>query len=326
MISTVVTKWYLNNKALIYELTLFAGDISSRRIQRPTSTVTMGSESRYTTIAHSAADRCVHCDDNYQDIAPLQRKRSSSVVWKALCFLLLGLNAVLLYRQYHHTAEVHHDGHPGEPHRVVRRRPVLIRLHPAATQQSVTRTGWTGGPYVSTNRTVQDAAWSDAKMQPFHGFVALSDEYSKRLGLPESWRWPWDKSKGMYQLAASHAMHCVLVLRKHVNQLQDGIAAEHQSYSYPHILHCLDALRETVMCDADPQPLEFSYVDDGTGGRRTLLGASTTRSCRSWEDMLDWANSNSACYRPEVEHSLEGDTLNYYKFCPDGSQPWAKDS
>ncbi|KAI2617255.1 hypothetical protein GGS26DRAFT_413406 [Hypomontagnella submonticulosa] len=73
----------------------------------------------------------------------------------------------------------------------------------------------------STNRTVQNAAWSHVDVEPWNGFVALDEDYTIAQGLPHSQRWPWDLSKGVYIMTSSHELHCVHVLRDLVNEDHD---------------------------------------------------------------------------------------------------------
>jgi hypothetical protein len=46
-------------------------------------------------------------------------------------------------------------------------------------------------------------------MNPELGIVALSDDFTKSMGVLESQRWPWDHSKGIYILGAYHNLHCL---------------------------------------------------------------------------------------------------------------------
>ena len=53
-------------------------------------------------------------------------------------------------------------------------------------------------------------------------------------------------------------------------------------------MHCLDALRQEVMCNARDTP--FYTWTDGTQGN------GQERQCRNWEELSAWAGEHSACY------------------------------
>lgn len=79
----------------------------------------------------------------------------------------------------------------------------------AANLQRNQRITWTDdSDFASHNRTVWDQAWDT--LNPDTGFVAISDDFTKRTGLHESQRWPWDSSKGLYLLQGHHNLHCLV--------------------------------------------------------------------------------------------------------------------
>lgn len=90
-----------------------------------------------------------------------------------------------------------------------------------------------------------------------------------------------------------------------------------QTQHYLHIDHCLTALREDVLCNADDTP---RY----TGGHHKQAGSGQDqmRMCRDWSKLDQWATEHSACYK-EPESWYDGKPESErYKFCPDGSEPW----
>ena len=84
-----------------------------------------------------------------------------------------------------------------------------------------------------------------------------------------------------------------------------------------HLDHCLLALREDIMCNADDTP---RY----TGGHHKQPGSGSGqfRMCRDWRQLEKFAVANTACYEtPEIFPDGKGQ-LYRYKHCPDGSKPW----
>ena len=83
-----------------------------------------------------------------------------------------------------------------------------------------------------------------------------------------------------------------------------------------HIDHCLTALREDILCNADDTP---RY----TGGDHTQAGSGQdqVRLCRDWAKLDEWAKKWTACYRePELGDNIQ--LIDQFKSCPDGSEPW----
>lgn len=81
-----------------------------------------------------------------------------------------------------------------------------------------------------------------------------------------------------------------------------------------HVYHCLDALRQEVLCDADDTP---RYT--GMGQADKASATHQIRLCKDWGHMEAWALENSACWRYFDEKDAPGDTLEQYRYCPEGS-------
>ena len=106
-----------------------------------------------------------------------------------------------------------------------------------------------------------------------------------------------------------HQLHCLNLLRKslffnyeyyssHSHPSHPGGSGEFREFSNPplhvraHINHCVDALRERIMCAADSEVLPY-YWRDMQGF--TIPDFAVTRQCRSFESLRRWAE----------EHQLE---------------------
>jgi len=164
----------------------------------------------------------------------------------------------------------------------------------------------------TTVNTLPDEDWEWPV--PELGMLALSNEYTEELNLPHAQPWPWDFSKGIYLLHGHHNIHCLKMIRQSISEFRKGSL---QSQHYLHIDHCLTALREDIICNADDTP---RY----TGGNHKQAGSGQDqiRMCRDWNKLDEWANNHSACFdlpRNTLErtHSSE-----QYKHCPDGREPW----
>ena len=63
------------------------------------------------------------------------------------------------------------------------------------------------GPGIGTWEE-RDKLWAALNMDPT--LIALPDDFATKHGLPKAQRFPWDKTKGIYQLEAFHQLHCLV--------------------------------------------------------------------------------------------------------------------
>lgn len=87
-----------------------------------------------------------------------------------------------------------------------------------------------------------------------------------------------------------------------------------EKHSFPtnHILHCLDSLRQDVMCIVDDTPMPAERLHHAENGQ--------VRRCRNWEKMKIWAThpDQHACYRFD-DYRMATNTLELFAFCPENS-------
>ncbi|KAI4599346.1 hypothetical protein KJ359_001787 [Pestalotiopsis sp. 9143b] len=251
-------------------------------------------------------------DSNEKDYLPFTQK-SFLVRWKPSLFLLGGVlvsslcaNAFFIYREIVKPWELL-DELPTQFAGL--RRDVLTEVNAP-------------NDFDSVNRTIQDAAWEHVDLEPWNGFLALDEDYAMAQGLPHSQRWPWDSSKGVYIMTSSHEIHCVHALRQLVNEDHDGVPEDKRTWHYPHLMHCLNVLRESIMCNADDTPLYIGRLHKNIYEESPRAGTGTIKTCRSWNKLLAWSRERSACYRP-VHWGEEGfKEVDRYKTCPGGAKPW----
>jgi hypothetical protein len=89
-----------------------------------------------------------------------------------------------------------------------------------------------------------------------------------------------------------------------------------QKIALVHILHCLDELRQDVICHADDTP-RYAGLQTPAG-----TGKGQTKVCNDWDALESWALLNTACFRHEDE--VPDRMVNRFKHCPDGAQPWVE--
>jgi hypothetical protein len=94
------------------------------------------------------------------------------------------------------------------------------------------------------------------------------------------------------------------------------------SVSLRHLRHCLDGLRQFVMCHADDTPRYTGRLHDQANEEEPFGGVGQPRMCRDWDKLMDWATENSACYRWVPDDTPGFTEKDRYKSCPDGTEPW----
>lgn len=81
-----------------------------------------------------------------------------------------------------------------------------------------------------------------------------------------------------------------------------------------HALHCLDQLRQDVLCNADDTPRYTGFqTPPGTG-------AGQVRMYRDWAALERWALEHTACFKHKDE--VPGPMVDRFKSYPDGRVLW----
>ncbi|KAF2258844.1 hypothetical protein CC78DRAFT_90422 [Lojkania enalia] len=172
---------------------------------------------------------------------------------------------------------------------------------------------WWNTEYSSENETEVDALWM--RSIPWEsGIIAMTNGEAAALDLPESQPWPWDsEKKRIYIINAHHILHCV---RNLYISLQEYRHDKNQSVAWPHLLHCLDSIRQDTMCMADDTP---RYVPlNAVHGFRP--GDGQNRKCRNWDAIQQFVGEHDPCYKYIQPGNKELSNLERFQYCPDDSQ------
>jgi hypothetical protein len=83
--------------------------------------------------------------------------------------------------------------------------------------------------------------------------------------------------------------------------------------AWEHYEHCLDALRQDIMCRADDTPLY--------GNPEGSVGDGQTVQCRDWNKLIAWAKApeRNACYNSLGDYRSVKHSLEKHAFCPPDS-------
>ncbi|KAF2193117.1 hypothetical protein K469DRAFT_619703 [Zopfia rhizophila CBS 207.26] len=163
--------------------------------------------------------------------------------------------------------------------------------------------------YIHPNHTVSDALWESLSSSPI--MVALNAEYARAHNLKTSISFPWDQSKGLYHIKAFHHIHCLKNIRR---AYLDALASDPSSkplISPEHIAHCLDTIRQDIMCHADDTPMP-------TINERHKIGDGQARKCKDWDALVRWtqAPERQSCFKMIDEYRRVPNSLEEFAYCP----------
>ncbi|KAK8008387.1 hypothetical protein PG991_010938 [Apiospora marii] len=142
-----------------------------------------------------------------------------------------------------------------------------------------------------------DAAWT--RIATADGVYPISAADVTRLGkdptyavdAPPSWGFPPDKQKLM-GLEAFHLLHCLNAVRKGLVTTYDyywgsrGYGFAPPAVFARHLDHCVDVLRQHLMCHADLEPFVFNWRE---GQEKPYADFAVRKTCVDFDYMLEWA-------------------------------------
>ncbi|KAF2472388.1 uncharacterized protein BDR25DRAFT_13997 [Lindgomyces ingoldianus] len=143
---------------------------------------------------------------------------------------------------------------------------------------------WTT-PYSASNKTLTNTLWRS--LFPIgQGVVYIPTTWALSQNLPTSILNSANASEAVYFIAAYHQLHCLSVIRSTLYKYKEGRVSGEEGVKWDHAIHCLDSLRQSVMCTADSTLL---YTEDGI-----VFGDRQARTCRDWEGLREWVVAHHA--------------------------------
>jgi len=148
-------------------------------------------------------------------------------------------------------------------------------------------------PWTRGTKEEKDKLWESTYNFGISGITKEEASHLLNATLPA----PNDPSTYMIQLEVFHNLHCLNMLRKSlypeeypemVDYNQDG-SINHNTLAALHMDHCLDALRQSTMCEADITPVIFVHNFFGRGVFPKLVA---THTCRDFDAIVDWAKDH----------------------------------
>ncbi|KAI9661226.1 MAG: hypothetical protein M1821_009553 [Bathelium mastoideum] len=132
-----------------------------------------------------------------------------------------------------------------------------------------------------------EAYWHSITKGANNGLVSIPSTYARAHNLELSGL-NTTAGESVFQIDAFHQLHCVARIREMILSYPSLLKlnpdlGEHDRY-YRHTLHCVDYLRQSIMCNADltmvstGQDLEFDH--------------SPPRQCRDWDAIVGWIGTH----------------------------------
>ncbi|KAF2672750.1 hypothetical protein BT63DRAFT_359391, partial [Microthyrium microscopicum] len=101
---------------------------------------------------------------------------------------------------------------------------------------------------------------------------------------------PGDPGHYITDLDVFHQLHCLNAVRKLIwpeyYHTLDNLVGKTRTKSQEHLDHCIDSLRQSLMCSADVTPLYWVWSPKRN---LTLPEARVTHTCRDFEAIRQWA-------------------------------------
>ncbi|KAJ7104124.1 hypothetical protein B0H15DRAFT_766556, partial [Mycena belliarum] len=150
--------------------------------------------------------------------------------------------------------------------------------------------------YRGTPTPELDAAWDrlTTDVQP----MRISKETLLRIGkadVPSLVRYREEDGGGyMASVEVVHQLHCLNMLRKYT--YHDYYKDTDKAFTIRpdifrnHLDHCVELLRQNLMCIADTGVITYEWVD---GWELPYPDFNTAHQCRNYEKVLDWAYSEA---------------------------------
>ncbi|KAK7047091.1 hypothetical protein VNI00_006755 [Paramarasmius palmivorus] len=134
-----------------------------------------------------------------------------------------------------------------------------------------------------------DEAWDE-----LYGFGVnkISKHEADQLPL-KTVRIPNDPSHYIVELDVFHQLHCLNIIRKALHRdyyqqlhVHNGHTMESKQDEDEHIAHCIDHLRQSIMCASDVSTIVWQWIPERN---RTMGRSGVPHTCRDFEKISEWA-------------------------------------
>ncbi|KAK7044215.1 hypothetical protein VNI00_007937 [Paramarasmius palmivorus] len=148
-----------------------------------------------------------------------------------------------------------------------------------------------------------DEAWED-----LYQFGISKITKDQAMLLPnKTWPIPGDEEHYVAELDVFHNLHCLNMVRKALDPAYytDWNIAENKE-SAKHVSHCLDWVRQSIMCHADTSVIVWQWED---WANETIVKGDVAHTCRNFEKIRDWAKERTLGVKfngkPHLESNIQ---------------------
>ncbi|KAL1967380.1 hypothetical protein VTN77DRAFT_3165 [Rasamsonia byssochlamydoides] len=150
------------------------------------------------------------------------------------------------------------------------------------------QTAFTGvGPEV-------DRAWDNITNGPTGGAIGITKEQWEAVNPYHEWpvmlEEPVETGQYLASLDVFHQLHCVDLLRKslhreYYDKHEGSFAGAPEAVVQGHLEHCIETLRQTLMCHGDISLLTYNWVK---GREMPYPNFNTIHTCKKWDTLVAW--------------------------------------
>ncbi|KAH8892958.1 hypothetical protein GQ53DRAFT_628249, partial [Thozetella sp. PMI_491] len=157
-----------------------------------------------------------------------------------------------------------------------------------------------------------DRAWD--RISQADGVYPMSAEDVARAGkdpefavdAPPSWGWPEGKTK-MMGIEAFHQLHCLNAVRKGLITNYHYYWGSTYGFTPPavfsrHLTHCVDMLRQHLMCHPDLEPFTFNWRE---GQYKPYADFDIQKKCVDFEQLMIFAETHKDPRHTELWKGLQ---------------------
>ncbi|KAK3312965.1 hypothetical protein B0H66DRAFT_538051 [Apodospora peruviana] len=141
--------------------------------------------------------------------------------------------------------------------------------------------------YVGTPSPELDAAWEDI-VQPLNVFVTEKELEGDTVGTSP------DPETGLYVAMPQgfHDLHCLNMIRQRLHlDYYSAMARMNRTTLDTHIDHCIDSLRQSLMCTGDMTLIRTYWIDER---HRMMANFDNDHMCRDFGALKAWLRARDA--------------------------------
>ncbi|KAJ5951160.1 uncharacterized protein N7479_009573 [Penicillium vulpinum] len=143
-------------------------------------------------------------------------------------------------------------------------------------------------PYQGDPSPELDQAWKD--LLQYSNIWVTGEELSKinKTSIPV----PDEEDKYWVELSVVHELHCIKRLRQYIHSdyYFANISAEDRRLNDLHTDHCLEILRQSVMCHADISMITMTWESTS---KYPAADFQNEHECKNWDTLYEWQKERS---------------------------------